>query len=549
MPENVANILSMFDKFKSDRMVWENSWEDYAYYTVPRKRGVQSTIEPGDKIPYDVFDTTAIEANLVLAAGLAGYMTNSTQRWFELRARDEKLMNDTEVRQFFSQCAETMYAALSGSNFYQQIHEAYLDLGTFGVGCLYAEEDAVDDVRFYARPPKEIFVAENKRELIDVLFRQFVLTAKQAYEMFGTDAGESVIKAYEEQKDYNKKFDFLQYVAPRPQRDVSKQDSLNKPFVSCYVNITDKKICSEGGYDEFPFFVPRFYKNSSEAYGYGPTSTSYPDIRMINDMMKYYIEAQSLALYPPWLAEDDGLIGTLDLRMAAINYQRQPMSQGQAVQPLKSGTRFDAVIEFLTRVENRIKRAFFVDLFLMLIQMKQEMTATEVNERSQERMLILGPVLGRLQTELLSPTIVRLFQILMRRGKLPEPPRILEGVEWDVVYVSPLAKAQRAIQARDMVTFLSIIMQMATASPQVLDKVNWDAVVDKGAKSYSVDPDIILDDKEVQGIRKAKAEALANQQKLLALQQAADIAKTAGSATKDLADADAVRKPAGQGTQ
>jgi hypothetical protein len=544
MPEHsAAEILMGFDKAKSDRTIVENTWEDLFYYGAPRKRGVQSQYEPGEKLPDDVYDDTAIQSNLILAAGLSGYMTNAAQRWFELRTRDERLMRSSGAAKFFQDSAEAMYAVLGNSNFYQQVHEVYLDLGVAGNGPIYEDEDIDDVVRFYSRHPKEVYVVEDDRDNITMLYRKFQFTAWQAYKKWGdAKVGKAVMEAIAN-KDFNKKFDFVHYVCPRNKRDPRKKDGTNKPFASYWVSCADKKMVHEGGYEEFPYMYPRFYKNSGETYGYGPMYSCYPSVQRLNNATMFYEDSAKFDAYPPWLAEHDGLMGTLDLRKDAMNYQRQPLSQGQAVQSLKHDRNIQIGLDYMQRQEQKIQKAFFVDLFLMLAQ-GVDMTATEVVERTQEKMLILGPVLGRLQNELLNPIIYRTFNIMMRAGKLPQIPEELNGVEWDVVYVSPLAKAQRAVQARDMQTFIAIIGQMAQMAPTVLDKVNADKVVDKFAKAYSVDPDVINDDDEVNAVRQDRSQQQMAMQKMATMQQGAMIAKDAGAASASFAKAK--EKPDGQ---
>jgi hypothetical protein len=207
------------------------------------------------------------------------------------------------------------------------------------------------------------------------------------------------------------------------------------------------------------------------------------------------------------------------------------------VQPLNAKSQFEIGIDFINRVEEKIKRAFFVDLFLMMSQLADNKTATEVIERSQERMLILGPVLGRMQSEGLNQLIYRNFNQLARRGKLPPIPEQLSGKSYDVVYISPLAKAQRALQAKDMTTYLTIIGQMAQMFPEILDNVNADIVADKMSKIYSVDPDIIRDEEEVGGIREARAQQQQAMNQMAAMQGVADIAKTGSEAGKAARDA------------
>jgi hypothetical protein len=451
-------------------------------------------------------------------------------------------MKQPGVAKFFNDASETMYATLANSNFYQQIHEGYLDLGAIGNACVYEDEDYKDTVRFYARHPREVYIVEDDREEVTMVYRKFPMTAWQAYVFFGeANCGKAVLKAVLEDKDYGKSFDFVHYVTIRHKRDPRKKDKFNKPFASWWVSLADKKILKEGGYEEFPYFYPRFYKNSSETYGYGPTYACYPSIKRLNNATELYEAAAYQDAYPPWLAEHDGLMGTLDLRKDAVNYQKQPLSQGQAVQSLKHDRNIQVGIDYMDRKEKNIKQAFFVDLFLMLAN-QGNMTATEVIERTQEKMLILGPVLGRLQNELLNPIIYRTFNILMRRGKLGKIPAVLDGVDWDVVYVSPLAKAQRALQAKDIQTFLAVVAQIAKMAPQVFDKIDSDMAVDKLARVYAVDPDIIFSDDEVQATRQSRAKQQEMMMKIQMMQQGAGIAREAGQASSHFAKASATSK-------
>lgn len=532
-----SKILVGFDKARSDKAPVENAWEDYMHMVVPRKRGIQSTLAPGEKAPEDVFDDTAIQSNLILAAGLSGYMTNAAQRWFELRPRDESLMTQPEVAQFFSVSQEKMYSVLGNSNFYQQIHEAYIDLGGVGNACMYEDDDFKDVVRFYTRHPREVYIVEDDREEVTLVYRSFPMTAWQAYLFFGEkECGQAVLKAVEEDHDYNKQFQFIHHVRIRNKRDPRKIDGKNKPFASYWVSVADKKTIREGGYEEFPYFCPRFYKNSGEVYGYGPSYACYPSIKRLNNATEMYEDAAKQDTYPPWLAEHDGMMGTLDLRKDAINYQKQPLSNGQAIQSLKHDRNVQIGIDYMERQALKVRAAFFVDLFLMMTN-GGNMTATEVIQRSQEKMLILGPVLGRLQNELLNPVIYRTFNIMLRRGILPPVPQALQGKEWDVVYVSPLAKAQRAVQANDMQTFLMVMQQMSAYAPQVIDKLNVDKITDKFSKVYSVDPDIINDDDAVKTIRNNRTAQQEQQNKLQMMMAGAKIAGDIGGASRSFAQA------------
>lgn len=531
-------IITGYKSAKDSRSVIESVWEDTAYYVLPRKRGITTKITPGDKTPADVYNATPQQSNVILAAGLAGFLTNPAQRWFELGIRQGLRKDDVNGKRWLADATDILFDVLDGSNFYNQSHEMYLDFGPFGSGVLYEEEDEKNDIRFYSRHPRECYCVENARGIIDMVYRSFELSCYQAVQFFGRDVlPEEILKCYDEKKNYSEMFSFVHYVAPRSVRDPRKKDSVNKPFMSIWISEKNPdRILKESGFDEFPFFIPRFYKNSGETYGYGPAHGFHPDIKMLNNATKLYYQSTEVSLFPPTIEEHDSVIGTLDMRSKARNFQRQPLNRGVAVQPLLSGANYQISLDFLDKLEQKIEKAFFVDLFLALRQTKR-MTATEVLEISQERMFMLGPVLGRLQHEYLDPMIERTFNILLRRGVIPAPPESIMGLNYKVKYISPLARAQRALQARDMQAFFAIIGQMHQLAPSVLDKINPDETVDELSEMYSISPKIILGDDEVNELRALRAQQAAEQQKMLQLQQGAQIARDASQASKGFAEA------------
>lgn len=517
-------------KAEADRTIVDSNLNDIYKYTNNRKYFTNRRDEHREK-DKDIFDSTMEMSNIILAAGLSGYMTNASQRWFELRPRDEGLLNQPDVAKFFVNASNILYSVLATSNFYQQIHESYLDVGAAGYSGLIVEEDPTDAVRFSARHPLELYFLEDDKERVNYVYRKVYFTAWQAAEKWGANCCEAVSRSIE-QKEFNKKILFIHHIRPRHIRDVAKKDGANKPFASYWASFEDKKIIEVGGYDEMPIMIHRFYKNSEDPYGYGPAWVSLPEAKMLNKAVELWVSRAELDLKPPLITEHDGMIGTINLRGGAINYQRRPLTQGKAIEPLIIGTQYEMGMTFINQTREIISKNFFVDMFLTLLN-KPNMTATEVMERSQEKMLILGPFIGRLQNELLNPIIIRTFNILHRKHLLGEIPEVLDGREFDVVYVSPLAKAQRAAQARDTSTFLSIIGQMAQFTPDVLDNINTDEVVKKFVKMLSVDPDVLYDSDVVEAIREAKQQAAQQQQMMAGLQQAGGIAKDFSVAGKN----------------
>ena len=536
MATTAKEIKAIWDHLKSNRGNWEDYWQRLAKYSIPAKSYINRTRTSGERLDADVYDSTAIFAAQMFAAGLQGFLTNPSQRWFALGLQDKDLMQNKVVKEWLKVVADRIFSALNGSNFNQQMHEFYLDLGVFGTATLYEEIDEREILRFSARPIDEIFVIENRRERIDTVYRKFKMTAHQAKERWGDKAGKNVNEAIEQGK-LETKFDFIHCVRPRERFIVGKRDAMNMPFESVFVNESQNKKVSEGGFDEFPFFVTRFSKVSGEKYGYSPGMMALPDILMTNEIAFTTIVAAQKTVDPPLVLPSDGYLLPIKTSPGSVNFKNPGFDPREKPEPLFTGSNIPVGLEMEDRRREIIERHFAVDLFLMLNQADRQMTATEVVKRSEEKLLLLGPVLGRIMTELLNPLIERTFSILARRGLTPPVPEELSEIEnFEIEYISVLARAQKLAESRGLDTFVGRVGEIAQVSPEAIDKVDVDKVIDEYAEIEGVNPTIVRDKDEVAVIRAARAEIAQQQAQMANLQGAADLIKTGAEANKTLTE-------------
>lgn len=529
--DTIEQYVKRFENLKSERFSWEDHWQDLAKYVIPRKAYINQVKTPGQKVSSSVYDSTAIKANKILAAGLHGYLTNPASRWFALRTQRKSLMEAREVKIWFKEVEDEIYNTLNSSNFDQQIHELYLDLPCFGTAGLYQEEDEAQRVRFRTIPISELFIIENSRGFVDTVYREFEYTVSQAYERWSNKVGEEIVKAYKEGK-YEEKFTFIHVVEPRYERQAGKSDVGNMPYRSLFIEKKKKRLVHEGGYREFPYYVPRFDKESGEVYGASPAQTALPDIKMLNKMEYTILRSGMKITDPPMVLPHDGFVLPLNFNPGKLNYSVSGTDPA-TLQPIKTGGNIPIAQSMTDQKRISIQEMFFVDLFRMLMQLKKQMTVPEVVERVAEKMLLLGPTLGRLMNELLDPIIVRTFNILMRKGLLPPMPMQLQNVDYVVEYISPLAKAQRQSEISSMNQALSIIGEIAKFNAEVLDKIDGDKTVDMIIDIHGVNPDIVRDDEEVQAIRETRAQAVQEAEQIMKAQQAAEIAAKASQAEKN----------------
>ena len=145
-----------------------------------------------------------------------------------------------------------------------------------------------------------------------------------------------------------------------------------------------------------------------------------------------------------------------------------------------------------------VQKTFYVDQ--LLTSQGGNMTATEVLQRNEEKMRLLGPVLGRLQSELLQPLIERVYKILERQGIFRPAPEILAQQDVEIEYVSPLAKAQKSGDLNTVMRGVEIFGAMSQFAP-VLDYLDTDGLAKYVQKVLGLPAAVMKSDAQVQQLR------------------------------------------------
>ena len=518
--DKAKQLSDQFSKLKSKRANWENHWQEIADYCLPRRADVTKSRSAGDKRTTFIFDGTALHAAELLSSSLHGMLTNAATPWFSMRFKNEMLASDEESREWLEACTQTMYIALDRSNFQQEIHELYTDLIIFGTACMMVEEDDQKFLRFSTRHIKEIYISESDKGVVDTVHREFKMTARAAFQRFGDQLSQRIIKIAED-KPYDE-VTLYHCVKPNDKQNPYRMENTAMPFTSIYYDNEDKKIISISGFNEFPFVVPRWLKSSSEQYGRSPSMTALPDIKMVNKMSETTIKAAQKMVDPPLLVPDDSFILPVRTQPGGLNYYRS--GTRDRIEPLNIGANTPVGMNLEDQRRAAIRQAYFVDQLLMSQDVR--MTATEVMQRNEEKMRLLAPVLGRLQAEMLQPLITRCFNILLRKEILPTPPVTLQGNTIDIEYVSPLARSQRTGDVQAILRALEIITPLAQMMP-VMDYLDSDKLVKHITDVLGVPRKILRSDQEVAQIREQQAQAAQQQAEL---DQASQMAEAGGKA-------------------
>jgi hypothetical protein len=532
-------MLRRWTALQTERSSWIAHWRELSDYLLPRStRFYKSDRNKGTKKHNAIFDSTASRSLRILSAGMMSGMTSPARPWFRLALPDEDLMDYAPVKSWLAETQGRMLNVFARSNTYLMLHACYEELGAFGTSASVIMDDYDALIHHYQSPVGEFALATDYRGNVNTIYREFEKTVAELVAEFGYDQCSRTTQALYNSGNLDAWVPIIHGIEPRSDRDARKADGKNKPWRSVYFEPgredAGDKVLRESGYDRFPGLAPRWHKMPGDVYGNSPGMEALGDIKQLQHEQLRKANAIDYQTKPP-LQVPAGMKGRdLDYLPGGVTYVDAPGAQNAVSTLFNVQLDLQHLLFDIQDVRERIRGAFYADLFLMLAStVPGRMTATEVAERHEEKLLMLGPVLERLHNELLKPLIDETFTRMVQADLIPPPPEALQGVELDVEFVSMLAQAQRAIGVNGVDRFVGALGAVAQMRPEVIDKID----VDKWADSYSdmlgVDPDIIVASENVAIIRQQRAQAQAQAQQMQAAQMQADAAAKLGTVKTD----------------
>jgi hypothetical protein len=409
----------------------------------------------------------------------------------------------------------------------------YEELGAFGTAASIVLPDFDNVIHHFPLTTGEYCIATNYRGEVDTLYREFQKTVHEVVEEFGYDKCSPATRRLYDAGTLDVWVTIVHAIEPRSDRDPSKKDSKNMPFRSVYFELNGEKdkFLRESGFKRFPALVPRWATVGGDIYGNSPGMEALGDIKQLQHEQLRKAQGIDFKTKPPLQVPSSMKNRDVEAMPGGISYVDMA-SGGQGIK-----TAFEVTLDLshlladIQDVRQRIQGSFYADLFLMLAnQTDSRMTATEVAERHEEKLLMLGPVLERLQNELLDPLIEMTFDYMLDAGIIPQPPEELQGMDLNVEFVSMLAQAQRAVGTNSIDRFVNGLGAVAAAKPEVLDKLDADKWADHYADMLGVDPELVIPNEKVQQLRAARAKAQAAAQQMQALEQISGTARNLAGA-------------------
>ena len=541
MPD-INALVKRFDKLKQRRTQWEPFFRDVRDYIRPRKAKVDSsTFQYGQPSTNKRFDSTATEANRLLALSMQNSLCPSSVIWYKLKIPEAhpmaELNDDPEVQAWFNAAMEKMFYTMHQSNFYSVIGEAFLDYTSFGTICVMVDEDDLthpnfNGIIYKSMPIGEFVFAEDRRGVPDTLFWEYRMSARQAAQQFGkNNLPEAIREALQDKPD--EEYDFLRAVLPAEDYYSKKKRGKEKmAWTSIDIAMAGKEKIAESGYHEFPYAIGRFAKESGELWGRSPADVAMADIKVLNKIRELELRALNKAVDPPLIAPHQGIVGAFKLIPGAINYSREP----ERIKFLPFEGRFDLTNLKGDELKRGIRSMFMADQLVM--PEKPNMTAQEVIELREQFQRMLGPTVARFESEVLMPIVLRTFGIGYRTGLFPPPPEAMYGLnEIDVEFVGSLAKAQKISDVSAINQWFGMVGQAAQFSPDIIDIVDFEASLRILGDRLSVPGEALRSAEELMQRRTIKAEQAQEQKLTSELMQAAEGIGKAGPGIKALTEA------------
>ncbi len=542
-------IQERYEALKSARNPWETLWRDIASYVVPRRApGMAGTMQsPGTSNEALLFDTTAVRANMTLANGQLAWMSPLEAPWFAFEPPSMTKESGDAARQWLAKATEVARNDLAVSNFYTSVHEFYLDRGAFGTACLYVEPGKRNTLNVQTWPVGSFVIDEDENGIVDTVIREFRLTPRQAVQKFGEENVSAKIRkaVADGGAKAHDRINFLHAIYPREdaERDGKKLDGPNMPIASIYLEADGGHICSVGGYEEMPVMVSRYLEWGSSTggmYGWSPAFAALPEARQVNFLQKMMDALAEKMAFPPVLAPE-GLEGEIDPNAMGVTYFSQDL-QGSLPREWMTAGRYDVGLARIQERQKAINDAFHVDLFQMFAQLSKQMTAREVSERAQEKLIQFSPTFSRLTSELFNPLLERVFAILLRNGGFGAvPAEMIVPVDKERGFVAPpkmqyssrIALALRALPVVAYSRTIERVSALAQIAPQVLDNYDFDKAERDTAMQDGLPPAYLRSETDRDEMRATRREAAAEQQKQEALAMQVDALSKAGRVPSD----------------
>lgn len=541
-------------QLENERTSFESHWRQIAEYVRPaRMRFWVTNVNRGERRNLKIIDGTGTLASRTLRSGMMSGVTSPARPWFKLSTGDDDLDENPAVKKWLYTVADRMSRAFAHSNLYNALPIVYGDMGDFGTAAMLVEQDFTGHVfDFTPLALGSYWIANDARLKVNVFHRKFRYSVRQVVEKFGTDpvTGErdwtnisAYVKGLWENGLRDAWVDIYHFIVPNDEYDPRRGEAKFKRYRSVYYEAGASSQTSLGGYtptepptsmlrdsgyDYFPVLAPRWEVNAEDVYGTDcPGMTALSDILGLQVKAKRKAEAIEKLVRPPMKAPTSMRSVKSSILPGDTTYVDERDGKNGYTPVFTIDPRVAELVEDIQDNRKLIDRAYFADLFLMLTESdRRDITAREIDERHDEKLLALGPVLEQLNQDLLDPLIDIGFRMMAKQRRLPPPPQEMRGIQLRVEYISIMAEAQKLLGIEGIERFAHFATGILQVNPQSAAGIDFDDMLSQYGQKLSIPPTIIRSEEERNAILKQQQEMMAQRQQLENAQTGADTAQT-----------------------
>jgi len=473
--KKVKECISLRDRTLTKQMTFRSMWQSIADMMFPQTYGINTKHAIGDELMTHLFDTTALEELENMASGIANNLFPAGQQFFKFKA-PLGLADDPVVTEYLYYLTESLHEEIFNSNYVTQTGNTIQYWAGFGTGANYSDWSVKDGLNFRDYAIGTYQCLENSAGEIDTIVLTMPMTARQIQQEYGKDGknlGQTVNNALSQNS--TSQFDeinIIHVIQPRKGRNESKIDKKNMPWESCVVNEKDQILLDEGGFDEFPFAIPRYTVMYREVYGRGRGTMMLPQVRVLNRLAKDYQEMSNKWVNPPKEVLDS-FEGEVDVSPGALNYV-QVANSIKAIEMGSAGA-YPVTKDILEYYRNGVKEGFYKNAFEPISNLTGDRrNTTEIMERLREGLKKATRPFSRLFTELVTPQITRAALLLIRNGVVEGPPEQLQGKNMQLRFINPLALALEDQQSKGGQYWVEALGGVSELFPGVTDNINSD---------------------------------------------------------------------------
>lgn len=560
MRQQLENLRGQLNIERSSFM---QHWLDIDLHLAPRRSRIYITdVDRGWRRNQLIINSTATHAWGTLRSGMMSGFTSPSRPWFRLSTQDADLAKFESVKEWLYDCTTRVQNAFLKSNVYNILPTVYGDMSGFATGCTMVMEDFDNVIHCFEFPLGSYYLFNNDKLRVNGFMRDFRLSVRQVVEKFVYDTDKndfdwarcsSMVKNLWDAGTTETWVDLVQYVGPNAQYKPGSLKSQDKKYISVYyergtqtgsysASVADStKTLSVRGYDRFRVLAPRWEVSGEDVYGtMCPGMESLGDNRSLQTYERRAAQALEKSINPP-------MVGPSSLRSSKATMLPGDITfldgfNGQKFEPAYMlNPNFQQYNTAVQAIEKRISKTFHEDLWLVISNLDHgNVTAEQVRALQNEKLQEIGPVVDRLNQDLLDPLVEITFEIMQKQGLLPPPPPEMAKQPMKIEYTSIIAQAQKALSAGGIEQFTGYVLKVREAHPEdpnILDKVNFDEAIERYGDDLTIAPGIVRDDDTVAKLRQAKAQAQAKQQQMAAAEQASKTAKNLAQAPTDGANA------------